>query len=205
MLCAGRPGERVLDKTVDIFTFRGRYWRSKVHERPVVVRIAKTVERCHGLLQRIGGRHEYGAVRGCYGTRLPDQPHTRTSQGQRSARRGRRQRETIVGSTRGVHIYSGTVPSAVAIHVRHCRSENRPGHVVREGRVKEHRHHVPDDRLSGVRREVPGAHQRYACQRSNTGALCRRRNRPYHTNHRTRSKCLVDVQGITDRPVSVFI
>lgn len=150
----------------------------------------KTVERRDELVRGADGRHELGAVQGRYGARLPHQPDTRTTQGQRVARRCRRQRQTVVGATRRVHIHHRNVPGAAEVHVRHRRPEGRSGRAVPEGRAEEREHHVPDDRLPSHRREVPRAHQRHARQRPDTGPVRRRRGRQHHTNHRTRGMCL---------------
>lgn len=145
---------------------------------------AEVAERRDGLLQRADRCHELGAVRGRHGARLPHQPDTGASEGQRATGGRRRQRQTVAGPALGVHIVPGAVPSAAKVHLRHRRPESRSGWAVLEGRAEELGHHVPDDRFAGVRRKVPSAHQRHAGQRPDTGTVCRRRDREHHSGHR---------------------
>lgn len=73
--------------------------------------------RGHELVQRAGGCHELGAVRGRNVARVPHQPHIGAAPGQRAARGGRRQRQTVTGPTIGVHLIAGTFPSATKVRV----------------------------------------------------------------------------------------
>lgn len=182
---AGRARERVPGASAAVLPFRRRSRRPKVHAGAVLGLAAETVERRDELVQRAGGRDEFGAVRGRHVARVPHQPDTRVAQGKRSAGRRGWQRQTVPGAAVGFHIVPGTLPGAAQVHVRHSRPEGRPGGVVPEGRLEEHEHYVPDDRLASGRRTVLGAHQRHAGQRSDTGAVCRRRDRQHHTGRRS--------------------
>lgn len=147
-------------------------------------RAARAAGRRAGRVQRAGGRHGPGVLRGRHGARVPHQPDAGAAPRQRAAGGRGRQRQTVAGPPRRVHRVPGAVPGAADARVRRARAPGRPGRAVRQGRPQGPGRHVPDDRLAGVRRAVPGAHQRHAGQRPGAGPVRRRRDRPRRADHR---------------------